>query len=323
MKIIAKYGKENIATVYIGITSRGSMVEFVQSVQPPFSRNEKWVLIISTLKGCPVGCLMCDAGGYYEGKLTAEEMLEQIDFLIKEYFPDGLVKVKKFKIQFARMGEPALNKNVLTVLEKVSDHENLIPSISTVAPYGCEEFFDRLLSIKQRHYQGRFQLQFSIHSTDENQRDEIIPVRKWSFKDIALYGEKFVKNNDRKIALNFALSNKVTVSAEKIANTFSPDKFLIKITPVNPTYNAVNNQIESDIDLSTGFPVRHRVFMEELKKSGFEIILSIGEPEENKIGSNCGQYIRKHIFNTQKLSQAYIYVQKSENMLFYNHFDQS
>jgi 23S rRNA (adenine2503-C2)-methyltransferase len=63
--------------------------------------------------------------------------------------------------------------------------------------------------------------------------------------------------------------------------------------------------------------------MEELKKSGFEIILSIGEPEENKIGSNCGQYIRKHIFNTQKLSQAYTYVQKSENVLFYNHFDQS
>jgi len=310
MRILAKYGREDIATVYVGETSKGSIVEFVQSVQPAIPREEKWVLIISTLKGCPVGCVMCDAAGYYKGKLTSDEMLEQIDFLIESYFPDRIVKVKKFKIQFARVGEPAFNKDVLVVLERISHYRNLIPSISTVAPCGCDEFFEQLLKIKQKYFEGRFQLQFSIHSTDEDKRNEIIPIKKWSLEQISTYGEKFVARLDRKITLNFALSSKSKVSAKKVAGIFSPSKFLIKITPVNPTYSALINNFESDVDLSSGYPVTHRAFVDELRKLGFEVILSVGELEENKIGSNCGQYIMKHIYNSAKMSEAYTYVSK-------------
>ncbi|MGJ8455739.1 radical SAM protein [Pseudothermotoga sp. U03pept] len=312
MRIIAKYGRDDIATVYVGETSKGSIVEFVQSVQPAVPREEKWVLIISTLKGCPVGCLMCDAAGYYKGKLTSDEMLEQIDFLVENYFPDRIVKVKKFKIQFARVGEPAFNKDVLVVLEKTSSYENLIPSISTVAPCGCDEFFEQLLKIKQKYYEGRFQLQFSIHSTDEDQRNKIIPIKKWPLKQISAYGERFVELFDRKITLNFALSSKAKVSAKKIADIFSASKFLIKITPVNPTYSASINNFESDVDLSSGYPVTHRAFVDDLRKFGFEVILSVGELEENRIGSNCGQYVMKHIYNSAKMSQAYTYVSKIE-----------
>lgn len=55
------------------------------------------------------------------------------------------MKVKKFKIQFARVGEPALNEHVLGVLEEIAKYENLIPSISTVVPRGCEKFREELL----------------------------------------------------------------------------------------------------------------------------------------------------------------------------------
>lgn len=81
--------------------------------------------------------------------------------------------MKKFKIQ---VGEPALNEHVLGVLEEIAKYENLIPSISTVALRGYEKFFEGLLKIKKRR--GRFQLQFSIHSTDETQGDQIIPISK-------------------------------------------------------------------------------------------------------------------------------------------------
>ncbi|MFN3283940.1 MAG: radical SAM protein, partial [Pseudothermotoga sp.] len=74
MKILAKYGKDDLATVFVGETSSGVSVEFVQSLQPPLDRSEKWVLIVSTLRGCPVGCLMCDAGSYYEGKLSSQDI---------------------------------------------------------------------------------------------------------------------------------------------------------------------------------------------------------------------------------------------------------
>ncbi|AEH51499.1 radical SAM protein [Pseudothermotoga thermarum] len=308
MKILAKYGKDDLATVFVGETSSGKLVEFVQSLQPPLSRSEKWVLIVSTLVGCPVGCPMCDAGGYYHGKLTTQDILEQIEFLIGYYFPSGKVDTKKFKIQFARVGEPAFNENVLEVLEKISHYENLIPSISTIAPLGTDKFFEKLIEVKNKHYLGRFQLQFSIHSTDETQRDKIMPVAKWSLEKIAKYGERFVCSKDRKITLNFAVAKDYKLDPEVIKRFFDPKKFLIKITPVNPTYNAIKNSIVSDVDVLTGMPITHKDFVENLSKAGYEIILSVGELEENKIGSNCGQYVQRHLLEKGKLPEAYSYV---------------
>ena len=66
MKILAKTGTEDVAIVYIAEMDNGRLVEFVESVQPPIPREKKWVLIVSTLYGCPVGCRFCDAGEYYE-----------------------------------------------------------------------------------------------------------------------------------------------------------------------------------------------------------------------------------------------------------------
>lgn len=114
---------------------------------------------------------------------------------------------------------------------------------------------------------------------------------------------------DRKITLNFALSKQTIVEAEKLAKVFLPEKFLIKITPVNPTYNAVKNRIQSDVGVSTALPIKHKRFLDELKNFGFEVILSVGELEENKIGSNCGQYIMKHVSSPEKIEYAYTYVQ--------------
>jgi 23S rRNA (adenine2503-C2)-methyltransferase len=37
------------------------------------------------------------------------------------------------------------------------------------------------------------------------------------------------------------------------------------------------------------------------------VIVSIGDAEENYIGSNCGQYLRKHMESTQPLGSGYTY----------------
>ncbi len=311
LEVLESYGKEDIAMVYLGKTSHGALVEFVESVQPPIPREEKWVLIISTMDGCPIGCIMCDAGGYYRRKLNKEEMLNQILFLVNKRFGKS-VPVKKFKIQFARVGEPSLNDNVLGVLEslpKLIDAPGLMPSISTVAPIGRDKWFERLVEIKDKYYKGRFQMQFSIHSTDEKQRDKIIPIQKWSFKQISEYGEKFVKKGDRKITLNFALARENIAQASVIKEYFDPEKFLIKITPVNPTYRSIENGLSSDVT-ENGLVLKHQMFVEELRNSGYEVIISVGELEENKIGSNCGQYVQRHLVSQRKLNGAYIFVNK-------------
>lgn len=297
MQIIGKVGNDDIATVYIAKIRDDDLIEFVESVQPPIPRQEKWVLIVSTLLGCNVGCTMCDAGGWYKGKLSAQEILQQIDYLVSHRFPDRRIPIQKFKIQFARMGEPAFNPAVLEVLQQlptIYHAPGLLPSLSTIAPRGCDDFFAGLLTIKNQYYAaGRFQLQFSIHSTDPKVRDNMIPVKKWSFTEIAAYGEKFHTEQDKKISLNFALAKDAPFDPKVLKQYFDPAIFLIKLTPINPTLNAAEHHLDSYFVSSATDDNLHIVT--QLENLGYEVIVSIGELEENKIGSNCGQYIRKYV----------------------------
>lgn len=306
MKVIKQAGREGLATVYIGETEQGRLVEFVESVQPPLPVSKKWVIIVSTLFGCPVRCAMCDAGYDYRGKLSAEQILAQIDFLVKKRFPLGRVDAEKFKVQFARVGEPALNPNVLTVLRELPsryDAPGLMPCLSTVAPAATGAFFEELVEIKQDLYSDRFQMQFSVHATDEALRDKLIPVRKWDLAEIARYGDRFFEAGGRKIGLNFALADRRHLDPAVLHRHFDPEKFLIKITPVNPTYQAARNNLSSYID-----PYRPQADDElsnVLRDNGFEVLISIGEPDENLIGSNCGQYILNHLNQKTTLERGY------------------
>lgn len=312
MKIVGKAGREDIAIVYLAEMQNGLLTEFVESVQPPIPREEKWVLIVSTLYGCPVKCKICDAGGTYNGKLSAEDIIEQIDFMVKNRFPDKKIPVKKFKIQFARIGEPAFNEALLEVLERLPelyDAPGLIACISTIAPSGRDKFFAEMLKIKQKYYLGRFQLQFSIHTTDDKLRDWLIPTTKWNLKQIADYGEAFYEEIDRKITLNFALAKDMPVDENLLLRYFSPEKFVIKITPINPTFTAFENKIYSYIKTEN----EKYEIIERLKSAGYEVILSIGELEENKIGSNCGQYINNYLKIKPPIKESYTYPVLSVN----------
>lgn len=297
LEIISKTAKDKIATVYVAKNTENKYLEFVESTQPPLSRQDKWVLIVSTLFGCPVGCPMCDAGGSFQGKVSTKEMLAQIDHMVLAQFPNKNIICKKFKIQFARMGEPALNPSVLEVLEKLPEYYKysgeLLPSISTVAPKSCENFLNKLISIKNNFYNNsNFQMQFSIHTTDQILREQIIPIYKWNFAQIADFGQKFHASNDKKISLNFALAKNTPISTKELRKYFDPDIFIIKITPVNPTDNSAKNNIESYF--TTGADHEDTLgIINRLQDAGYEVILSIGDLQENQIGSNCGQYLKK------------------------------
>ena len=309
MKVIASTGKEDVAIVYILEFENGKMLECVEAVSPPKPREDKWVLLVSTMFGCPIGCMMCDAGGFYHGKASVETMFAQLDFLVHKRFPDGNIPSRQFKIQFARMGEPALNPNVLKVLEQLPDRYHapgLMPSVSTVAPHGSQRFFDRLVEIKQEKYpNGNFQFQFSLHTTDLKLREKLIPAKKWGFQEMADFGERFISQGDRKIALNFALAQDLPVDPLTLLEYFTPEKFLIKITPLNPTYRASANRLTSYIN--PNHSTDQYGVVDALRKAGYEVIISIGALEENYIGSNCGQYLQRHIQASEKLNAGYTY----------------
>jgi 23S rRNA (adenine2503-C2)-methyltransferase len=320
MNILAEYGRDDLAKVYVAQIRENKLnknnhhkylVEFVESIQPTFSLDNKWVLIVSSMFGCPIQCKMCDAGGDFLGFLNANEILTQIDYMVRKRFPNGKPVTSKFKIQFARMGEPSLNSAVLEVLEQLPylyDTSSLYISVSSIAPdtMTVRSFFNKLLTIKNKYYsKGRFQLQFSIHTTDEKKRDELIPIKKWSFNKIAKYGEQFFlpQEGDRKITLNFAPIIGYPIDINLIYNCFNPDTFLIKLTPLNPTLRSQEASLVSTID-----PFNHITsdnLIRSFNEKGYEVILSIGSFEENQIGSNCGQFIQRALNNYKRPKQSY------------------
>jgi len=292
LRIVSEHGDDDLARVFVAELCDGSLIEMVESVQPPIPREDKWVLIVSTLKGCPVNCLICDAGGHFAGKLSASEIFAQIDAMISRRFSNRAVPTAKLKIQFARMGEPAFNDAVLDVLRELPhryDAPGLIPCISTVAPRGRDAFFETLRAIQRELYFGpHFQLQFSVHTTDDVARKKLIPTATWPLRQIGEYGARFWQQGDRKVTLNFAPICGLPLDAEALANVCDPERFLVKLTPVNPTAAAIRSGVEPLIDPS--LPEACHLVAE-----GFETLLSIGQLRENDIGSNCGMYVGAHL----------------------------
>jgi len=288
---VSSQGNPDLATVHVGELEDGSRIEFVESVQPPRNREEKWVNIISTMVGCPVGCKMCDAGGSFSRRLSVREMQAQMEFLATQKFPDGNVTSGIWKLQLARMGEPTLNPHVLEFLSELGKkgQKNMVISLSTVGPSQCAPFIQELKNIKNLYFSGRFQLQFSIHSTDDETRRRLIPVKGLALPEIAALGRQFRSPGDKKITLNFIVMKDVEIDPGRIARLFDPLNFLIKLTPLNPTYRARYHKILPGFD--PGRPETIAKLIGKFQSLGFETILSIGEMEENQIGSNCGQYV--------------------------------
>ncbi len=295
MKIIHEQGDDAVAKAYLASFGVDDCyVEFVDSLGGASSREDKWVIIVSSMFGCPVNCKFCDAGHFYAGKCTTDELMQQIDYVIKNNSPSGKIDSEKFKVQFARIGEPALNDAVLDAIVQVKERyqpENYMPCVSTIAPSGRGEWFRRLKELNHDHFAGNFQLQFSIHSTDEDRRDYLMPVDKWSLERISDYGGEFFIGG-RKVTLNFALHPDNVIDVKQLRRTFSPNTFAIKITPLNPTGMAEKNRL---INVFTDKDAHKYPIIEEIRKSGFEVYLSIGDLRENEIKSNCGQVLQKYL----------------------------
>ena len=92
---------------------------------------------------------------------------------------------------------------------------------------------------------------------------------------------------------------------------FDPAIFLIKITPLNPTYKVQANNMKSFFDVSTNNSqvINEDIqLLKDIRNAGFDCILSIGELEENQIGSNCGQYVMSHKNSKDKMPEGYSYI---------------
>ena len=86
---------------------------------------------------------------------------------------------------------------------------------------------------------------------------------------------------------------------------FDPARYLIKITPLNPTWHATKNALASHVDPNV--PDTGASVADAMRAVGYDVIVSIGEVEENEIGSNCGQYVLKYIEKQEAVQDGYTY----------------
>lgn len=295
MNVIKTRSVPGLAELYLARVGPepGRMIEFVDTLEPGQPKSRKWVLMVSTQAGCAVGCALCDAGALgFWGNLSEEDILAQVRHCLAANPDLDPAAHPKFKIHFARMGEPTLNPAVLPALRglpRLAGGPGLIPSLSTVAPDtpAAERFLEELRAVKDALYPGgRFQLQFSLHATDEESRAQIVPIRTWDMARIAAYGRAFRRPDDRKVTLNFAAPPGAGLRADAVAARFDPENFLIKLTPVNPTRTA-DERGTTHVWMSP--PGELRDFAGRLQERGFTVIVSPSLPEEIAAATSCGQ----------------------------------
>jgi 23S rRNA (adenine2503-C2)-methyltransferase len=294
MEVVRVTGDPGVAEVAV-VRFRGddrTCVEVVDGLAPPLSRARKWIVNVSTQFGCPVGCPFCDAAGSWAGNPTADELLAQVRWALGRH-PGEAAGCSKLKVHFARMGEPSLNDAVLEALERLPGEVHaagLWCCVASVAPRGREAWFERLRGLKDRLFPGRFQLQFSIQSTDAAARTRLTPIPHWSLEQIASYGRRFHRAGDRKVVLNFALARDVAFDPAVLAATFEPEHFAVKLTPVNPTARGAASGFRTV--LRSKRETEAAAARERLGSAGFDVVWSVGDPAEDRVGSNCGQAVR-------------------------------
>lgn len=297
---IGDYGKPyNVKADFLGYTRDLNGVPNTECM--PLS--EKWVVTVSTQYGCPMKCTFCDVPNVpFRGNVSEDDLLKQLYSAIR-LFPH-VKYTERLNLHFARMGDPIFNQAVFDFARWMISHkwmiaqdtglriETLHPVLTTSLPRKFGSLKTRILQwceIKNDLYNGQAGLQFSINSTDEEQRTEMFGDQQLHLEDLARIAEDMPDPISRKYCLNFAYSTDFVIDAEKVRKLFDPGKFMCKITPIHNN-NACR---ENDIQTVGGYESFHPYAQPEryLKAAGFDVLVFVPSIDEEEGLVTCGNAI--------------------------------
>ena len=288
---VGDYGKENnIKADFLGLHKE---INGVANTEVDLTK--KWVATISTQKGCPMKCKFCDCPRFgFHGNATVHELAYEIQTIL-----DGetIDHTERFNVHFARMGEPTFNWNVIDfaknvlkpLVGKYIKAETIHPVVSTMLPKSnkrLEEFILNWCDIKNEEYNGEAGLQFSINSTDDEQRNDQFSGMSLSLAEISDLAKKLPMPKGRKYTLNFAVTASTILDAKRLSELFDKNKFIVKITPIHETNSAITNGF--DVTTSyTDYDV-YRKFEQPLVADGWDVIVFVPSKEEDSDRITCG-----------------------------------
>lgn len=251
---------------------------------------ERTVICCSVMSGCPVGCKFCGTGNKFIRNLTSDEIVKQItDVLTDTKIINKMDECKKFQIMFMSMGEPFLNyTNVEEAIRKLNNaYPNAQLLISTIAPENDENYRKFIKLSKEISNVG---LQFSIHKSNDEERNEIIPYKnKLNLKKIRDLGMMWWKETGRMPYLNYCVdgTNNKKSDIENLLNLFSPIIFCMTFSVVCSKDENMRDAGFKNLDII-------RSFEKSFSDRGYNT--RIFDPAgQDDIGGGCGQlwYVQK------------------------------
>lgn len=189
------------------------------------SREERWMIGVSVMSGCHVGCKFCATGMLKKWRpLSHQEIWAQVQFVLDKYSFGTYWGAKEFKINYTRMGEPCLNlDNVLhsmALVEHWRAGRDIHHYVSTIGIAGQT----------YEWVEGNITLQISLHSLDEDRRKELIPFpRLASLEELGAIRTK----SNLKTTLNLTLVDEQDFNIELLRKYFDPEHFFVKLSPIN------------------------------------------------------------------------------------------
>lgn len=199
-------------------------------------RSERWMIGVSTMSGCPVHCKFCATGKLPKWrKLTAEEIVAQVEFILSKHPEMNFCDAKEHKINYTRMGEPFLNiEEVKRAIEMIEER------------WPGTHHYVSTIGMKKSDFswiKDNITLQVSLHSLDEDRRDDLIPIKKkMTIEELG----QIRTSSALKTTVNMTLVDMADFDVEKLKANFDPNAFFIKVSPINP------NAVSEENNLGTG-----------------------------------------------------------------------
>lgn len=182
---------------------RSAVAEAVLYRYPTFEKRT--VICCSTMSGCLIGCRFCGAGDYFVRSFTGDEIVSQVKHLLVDQNINSK-KIDKFQIMFMSMGEPLLNmKNLIDACRKLNVlYLQAALLISTAA---LDVDYSPLIKLSQEI--DKVGLQFSVHESTDEARNNLVPFKKkLNLKEISKVGVLWAKSVGRRPYFNYCVHEK-------------------------------------------------------------------------------------------------------------------
>lgn len=290
MLSVGDYGKDvNLKADFMGLEREPVPVQHTAMLP----LTEKWVVTISTQYGCSMKCPYCDVPKVGPGKnATFDDLCGQIITGLQLH-PE-VTTTKRLNVHFARMGEPSWNPAVLDCAKWLKQHIDpefkVHPVVSTMMPRRNEwlkTFVHTWMRIKNRLYGGNAGLQLSINSTNEEEREYLFGGNACDLWQVAQIMDGIIPTG-RKITLNFAVAG-YEIDPAVLLRWFSPDFYVVKLTPMHKTASASEQGIATQGDYTSIYPYQQHEAA--LKAAGYDVLVFLASEYEDLGRITCGNAI--------------------------------